>query len=92
MILKKNIRLGNKIILVLILILFFNNFSLSEDKISSTPLINLKEIKPSFEELNEDSENLVTNQNLKEKIITIDHLMETEGSDHCPIILDIIMD
>ena len=52
MILKKNIRLGNKIILVLILILFFNNFSLSEDKISSTPLINLKEIKPSFEELN----------------------------------------
>ena len=65
MILKKNIRLGNKIILVLILILFFNNFSLSEDKISSTPLINLKEIKPSFEELNEDSENLVTNQNLK---------------------------
>ena len=69
MILKKNIRLGNKIILVLILILFFNNFSLSEDKISSTPLINLKEIKPSFEELNEDSENLVTNQNLKEKKI-----------------------
>jgi len=28
----------------------------------------------------------------KEKIISIDHLMETEGSDHCPIILDIIMD
>ena len=31
-------------------------------------------------------------ENLKEKIISINHLMETEGSDHCPIILDIIMD
>ena len=28
----------------------------------------------------------------KENIISIDHLMDTEGSDHCPIILDIIMD
>jgi len=30
-------------------------------------------------------------ENLKEKIISIDHLMETDGSDHCPIILDIIV-
>ena len=31
-------------------------------------------------------------ENLKEKIITIEHLMEVEGSDHCPLILNINID
>ena len=58
--------LGNKIYFFSILLLF-SNFSFAEDKISSSPLINLEEIKPSFEEINEDDKNLVNNQNLKEK-------------------------
>ena len=43
------------------------NFSLAEDKISTTPLINLDKIKPSFEELNDDNENSSTSRNIKEK-------------------------
>ena len=64
---KKNIKLGNKLIIFLILFIFTSNLSLADDKITSTPLINLEKIKPSFEELNEENENLTTNQNLKEK-------------------------
>ena len=59
--------LGNKIYFTSIFFFFFNNFSFSEEKITSTPLINLNEIKPSFEELYEDTENLVNNKNIKKK-------------------------
>ena len=54
------------------------NFSLAEDKISTTPLINLDKIKPSFEELNDDNENSSTSRNIKKKknlIIHQNHLM-----------------
>ena len=64
---KKNIKLGNKLIIFLILFIFSSNLSLTDDKITSTPLINLEKIKPSFEEPNEENENSTTNQNLKEK-------------------------
>ena len=48
-------RLGNKI---LFLFLFFiYNSSFAEDKIISTPLINLNEIKPSFEESDDNKFN-----------------------------------
>ena len=67
MIFKRNTKLGNKIKFFLILFVLSNNFSYAEDKITSTPLINLDKIKPSFEELNEDNENLSTDQNIKEK-------------------------
>lgn len=60
-------RLGNKINLITILFFLSFNFSFAEDKITSTPLINLEKIKPSFEESNDESENLPTNQNIKEK-------------------------
>ena len=54
-------KLGNKKIIILFFILFFKNFSVfAEDKILSTPLINLNELKPSFEEtenLTEESTN-----------------------------------
>ena len=49
--LKKNMKLGNK--LIFFYFIFFINLSFAEDKITSTPLINLDKIKPSFEELNE---------------------------------------
>ena len=49
--LKRDIKLGSKIKIFLILIFFSNNYLFAEDKITSTPLINLDKIKPSFEEL-----------------------------------------
>jgi hypothetical protein len=43
-------KLGNKIIKIFILFFFLLNISFAEDKISSTPLINVEQIIPSFEE------------------------------------------
>ena len=65
--LKKNMKLGKQINLFLILFFFIPNFSLAEDKITTTPLINLDKIKPSFEELNEHNDHFTSDQNLKEK-------------------------
>tara|TARA_B100001758_G_C18043867_1_gene419566 strand:+ start:84 stop:593 length:510 start_codon:yes stop_codon:yes gene_type:complete len=60
---------GNKIYLISILILYLlqTGFSSAEEKIISTPLINVDEIKPSFEEPSEENENVSLNENLKEK-------------------------
>ena len=43
-------KLGSKINFFLTLFFLSYNFSYAEEKIKSTPLINLNEIKPSFEE------------------------------------------
>ena len=59
-------RLGNKFFLILLFYIFFSNLLNSEERISTTPLINIDQIKPSFEELDED-ENLSFNKSLKEK-------------------------
>ena len=67
MILKKNMKLGKQINLFLILFFLLTNFSFAEEKITSSPLINLDKIKPSFEELNIENDNFATNQNIKEK-------------------------
>ena len=64
MVFKKNMKLGNKIIFLFILFIFFHNLSFAEDKIISTPLINLNEIKPSFEESNEENDVFPSNQRL----------------------------
>ena len=65
--LKKNMKLGNKINKLLILFFFFPlNFVYAENKITSTPLINLDQIKPSFEETDQIKENLKSKQ-IKEK-------------------------
>jgi hypothetical protein len=58
---------GNKFSLILIFFYFFWNLSFAENKITTTPLINLDKIKPSFEELNEENLNTSTNQQIKEK-------------------------
>jgi hypothetical protein len=62
-------KLGNKICLILILTLYFiqTTVTRSEEKIISTPLINVDDIKPSFEEPSEENENISSNENLKEK-------------------------
>ena len=62
-------KLGNKAIIILFINLFCNNLSFSEEKIVTSPLINLEKIKPSFEESNEENENYTSKQNLKEKKI-----------------------
>ena len=50
-------KLGSKIKYFLILFILSNNFSFADEKIINTPLINLKEIKPSFEEVLKGTEN-----------------------------------
>ena len=60
-------KLGNKIVKIFILFFFLLNISFAENKISSTPLINVEQIIPSFEEPVEENENISINQNLKEK-------------------------
>ena len=56
---------GNKFYLLLSSFLIFLNLSYAEEKITTTSLINVEEIKPSFEELIDDDENISTK--LKEK-------------------------
>ena len=67
--LRKNMILGNKSIFIFVIVFIFLNTSqvFSDEKIVTTPLINLDKIKPSFEELEQDSENLIIKKNLKEK-------------------------
>ena len=60
-------KLGNKNYFFLLLIFFYTNLLFAENKINTTPLLNIEKIKPSFEELDEETENISTNQNLKEK-------------------------
>ena len=58
---------GNKIYYSFIIFFIFLNFSYADDKIVTSPLINIEKIKPSFEELDDDNENFSLNENLKEK-------------------------
>ena len=58
-------KLGNKSYFSLVLFFLIMDFSFAEDKIINSPLINLNEIKPSFEELNEENINSATNKNIK---------------------------
>ena len=56
-----------KILITVPFFLIVNFISFAEEKITSSPLINLDQIKPSFEELEEKNENLSINQIIKEK-------------------------
>ena len=58
---------GNKIYLVILF--FFLNITVlfAEEKITTTPLLNIEKIKPSFEESDEEKEKDYINKNLKEK-------------------------
>ena len=59
-------KLGNKVLLILLFYFFFFNFLYTEEKITTSPLVNIDEIKPSFEEL-DDIENPISNKIIKEK-------------------------
>ena len=65
--LRKNMKLGNKVFLILLILFITNKHTFSEEKIISTPLLNIEEIKPSFEELEEEPENITQNEKFKEK-------------------------
>ena len=58
-------RLGSKVLLIT---LFLFNFLQAEQKITTTPLINIDKIKPSFENL-DLKENTTSSKKLKEKKI-----------------------
>ena len=58
---------GSKFYFFFVFFLIYYNFSLAEDRIIKTPLINIEKLKPSFEELEEEKGNLPINQNIKEK-------------------------
>ena len=60
-------KLGSKVNVFLISLIIFHKFSFADEKITTSPLINIDEIKPSFEELDSEIENLSSDQNLKEK-------------------------
>ena len=60
-------KLGNKLIFFLLITLLIGNFSVAEDQIISSPLINLNQIKPSFEDPDDKNETIIQNQNLKKK-------------------------
>tara|TARA_A100001015_G_C14594398_1_gene557971 strand:- start:37 stop:285 length:249 start_codon:yes stop_codon:yes gene_type:complete len=59
-------KLGNKIYLIPFLFFIYSNISIADDKIISTPLVNIDEIKPSFEEVVEENETQ-SKKKLKEK-------------------------
>ena len=59
-------KLGNKFIVKIILIFISHNLLQADDKITSSPLLNIENIKPSFEE-EDENENISTNYILKEK-------------------------
>ena len=62
----RNIALGNNLKYLAILISFFFSFpSFSENEIVSSPLINLEELKPSFEDTENDSDNFSNEKQLK---------------------------
>ena len=63
-------KLGNRLIFILFLNTFFINFIYAEERITSTPLINVEKIKPSFENLDEESETYSQGKDLKEKKTT----------------------
>ncbi len=58
---------GNKIFLIIITFFFSSSFSYTEEKISTSSLLNVEDIKPSFEELEDIKDNSSLNNELKEK-------------------------
>ena len=56
-------KLGNKIFSIIVFLFLYTSICSADERIISTPLINIDKIKPSFEELDDDSENIILEQN-----------------------------
>ena len=60
--------LGNKILIILFFFVIFSKFLFAEQKITTSNLINIDKIKPSFEDHNnEENEIITSNSTLKER-------------------------
>tara|TARA_A100000164_G_scaffold18685_1_gene15191 strand:+ start:41 stop:547 length:507 start_codon:yes stop_codon:yes gene_type:complete len=53
---------GNKIVIFLYSLIFLSLPLMAENKISTTPLVNLKDLKPSFEEIEDTNNDSVTSE------------------------------
>ena len=61
-------KLGYKILITLLFVsVLTNHLTLAQDKITSSPLLNLDKIKPSFDEQSENKENQSYEKSLKKK-------------------------
>jgi len=60
-------KLGNKIFLIFFLGMISIEVSFAEQKITTSTLINIDDIKPSFEELDEKNDGINSEQSLKQK-------------------------
>ena len=60
-------KVGNKIFNLFFLLIFLSFSSKAEERISSSPLINLDSIKPSFEDQESSDAEIITKKNLKIK-------------------------
>ena len=61
-------KLGNRRnYLIIFFYILYSTILFAEEKITTTPLINLENLKPSFEELEEKNENLSNKNNIKIK-------------------------
>jgi len=61
-------KLGNiKFILSIFFLFFYYPSSVAEDKILSSPLINLDELKPSFEEVDDSTSDTINNEVIQNK-------------------------
>ena len=58
----KNMKLGNKISTILFFFIFFCSSVISEEKILSSTLLNLDELKPSYEDIDDEKNTLPSNQ------------------------------
>ena len=58
---------GNRLSLAIIFYFIFFDFTLAEEKIVTSPLINVEKIKPSFEEPEQENDVISSNKKLKEK-------------------------
>ncbi len=69
---KKNIKLGNKLkfLVINVILIFLPSLTFTEERITSTPLVNVEKIKPSFEEPSDILEKETIDKNIKEKSLT----------------------
>ena len=60
-------KLGNKILSIFFLAMISFEIYFAEQKVTSSPLINIDDIKPSYEELDEKNDNINSSKIFKEK-------------------------
>ena len=60
-------KLGCKILITLLTLVIENHLMYAQEKITSSPLLNIDQIKPSFDEQVKNKENLTIDKSLKKK-------------------------